>query len=229
VYHDVDYLPEIYDIFDHTFKILVQMAKANYLNQIRKRMDDIQQEYTALSEAYQLLSSASGTRGKKATLPGLGEAIVSTVSKSKRKPGRPGRPAGAKSKAGSKKPGPKPSAAAPKKAGRPAGRPAKSGNAKSAKSGGRRNKNISGKIVEIVSKANRFTTNSNITDKIVSLYPGKDRAELGKYISVILANMKARKELSVITVDAKGKKMRSGLWGLPSWFDGNKPKADYLK
>ncbi len=210
------------------------MAKANYLSQIRKRMDDIQQEYSALSEAFQLLSSATGTRGRKPSLPGLGEILAGTTNKVKRRKGKPGRPAGSKSKPGSKKPGPKlvaGSTASPKKAGRPAGRPAGSGKSKSAKSSGdgKRNKNISGRIVEIVGKANRFTTNSNITDKIVTLYPGKDRAELGKYISVILANMKARKELGVITTDSKGNKMRSGLWGLPSWFDGSKPKAEYLK
>jgi hypothetical protein len=68
-----------------------------------------------------------------------------------------------------------------------------------------------------------------ITDKLTGLYPGKSRSDLGKYISVILANMKARKELSVLTQDAKGNKMRSGLWGLPTWFEGTKPKAEYLK
>jgi hypothetical protein len=52
---------------------------------------------------------------------------------------------------------------------------------------------------------------------------------LGKYISVILANMKSRKELAVVTQDAKGNKMRSGLWGLPTWFEGAKPKVEFLK
>jgi hypothetical protein len=41
--------------------------------------------------------------------------------------------------------------------------------------------------------------------------------------------MKARKELAVVTQDSKGNKMRSGLWGLPTWFDGTKPKAEFLK
>ena len=84
-------------------------------------------------------------------------------------------------------------------------------------------------VVAFVSKNSRFTTNSVITDKLSTLYPGKSRADLGKYISVILSNMKARKELAVVTQDAKGNKMRSGLWGLPTWFDGSKPKVEFLK
>ncbi|MBX7050853.1 MAG: hypothetical protein K1X54_02345 [Flavobacteriales bacterium] len=185
------------------------MAKANYLGQIRKRMDSLRKEYSALTEAYTLLSSASGTRGRKAAIPSL-EALVSVASVTN------GRKAGKKTKGTGKRgrPALKPKAA--KSVGRPSGKR-------------RRNGNISTKIVDIVTKNNRFTTNSVITDKLVSLYPGKDRAELGKYISVILANMKARKELVVLTTDAQGKKMRSGLWGLPSWVEGNKPKATYLK
>ncbi|MFN5295046.1 MAG: hypothetical protein ACK5BL_05905, partial [Flavobacteriales bacterium] len=70
---------------------------------------------------------------------------------------------------------------------------------------------------------------SVITDKLAGLYPGKSRSDLGKYISVILANMKSRKELAVVTQDAKGNKMRSGLWGLPNWFEGSKPKTEFLK
>jgi hypothetical protein len=233
------------------------MAKANYLGQIRKRMDDLQKEFSALTEAYSLLSSASGTRGRKAILPSLSDLVDSTAVKPGKKagrpakPGRPGRPAGSKSKPGSKKPGPKPKTddapSKPVKSGRKPGRPAGKVAAKAvAKPAGKRGRpagkssgaskgkrsrigNISGKIIDIVAKGNRFTTNSVITDKLVPLYPGKDRADLGKYISVILANMKARKELIVITVDAKGNKMRSGLWGLPTWFDGGKPKNEFLK
>ena len=81
----------------------------------------------------------------------------------------------------------------------------------------------------MVGKSGRFMTNSQITDRLAALYPNKSRSDLGKYISVILANMKARKELSVVTVDEKGNKMRSGLWGLTTWFDGSKPKNEFLK
>jgi len=89
--------------------------------------------------------------------------------------------------------------------------------------------NLAEKIQDLVSKTGRFTTNAVITDKLATLYPGKTRSDLGKYISVILANMKARKELAVVTQDAKGNKMRSGLWGLPSWFEGTNPKVEFLK
>lgn len=104
---------------------------------------------------------------------------------------------------------------------------------KPSKSGGTEKRSripdLAEKIQDMVAKTGRFTTNSVITDKLSSLYPGKSRSDLGKYISVILANMKARKELSVVTHDAKGNKMRSGLWGLPTWFEGVKPKAEFLK
>lgn len=228
------------------------MAKANYLSQIRKRMDDLQKEFNALSEAHQLLSAATGTRGRKANLPTLGELVNSIQPKAKKKSstGRPGRPPGSRSKPGSKKPGPKSKVskvktsskvAVSKAETKVAAVVAKSGRKKSkaskkqakAKSagGGKRKRiaNVSGKITDIVAKANRFTTNSYITDKLVSLYPEKSRADLGKYISVILANMKSRKELLVLITDSNGNKMRSGLWGLPSWFDGNKPKTEFLK
>lgn len=243
------------------------MAKAIYLAQIRKRMESMQKEYNALSEAYQILQAVGSTRGRKAKIPNLQEMLGSEV---KVKTGRRGRPPGAKNKPGAKKPGPKPknsklssskvvtNAPEPKQAAVKAIISAKdSVSSKSAvskqkkskaakksvkpsvklskkpasKKSGKRNRipNLAEKIQDIVSKNARFTTNSVITDKLASLYPGKSRSDLGKYISVILANMKSRKELSVVTQDAKGNKMRSGLWGLPSWFEGTKPKSEFLK
>ncbi|MFM9004945.1 MAG: hypothetical protein ACKOSR_05510 [Flavobacteriales bacterium] len=244
------------------------MAKAIYLAQIRKRMESMQKEYNALSEAYQILQAAGSTRGRKAKIPTLHEMLGADVKV--KKTGKRGRPPGAKNNPGAKKPGPKPKnkkasavkaaaivteikqavskSVAPsksaisvkpsvakakkakvvaKKAAKPSAKVAKKNTKKSSK----RNRipNLAGKIQDIVSKNARFTTNSVITDKLASLYPGKSRSDLGKYISVILANMKSRKELSVVTQDAKGNKMRSGLWGLPTWFDGTKPKAEFLK
>lgn len=203
------------------------MAKSNYLAQIKSRMSQLQKEYNALTEAYQLLSSASGVRGRKAAIPSLGE-LASSPSAPKKK-GKRGRPAGAKKKAAGKAS----KVASPKAAKRKVGRPKAVKSAKVVKAGktGKRSRipNLSSKIQEMVSKSGRFMTNSQITDRLASLYPSKSRADLGKYISVILANMKARKELSVVTVDEKGNKMRSGLWGLTNWFDGQKPKGEYLK
>lgn len=198
------------------------MAKAKYLGQIKQRIDQIKKEYAALSQAYELLSSAGGTRGRKAAIPSL-EEVVSQISAAPAAKGKRGRP--------SKKAAP---VKAKGKRGRPAGKASKSAvkvpKPAVAKKGKRaRNANLSSTIREIVAKNGRFTTSSQITDKVSSMYPGKDRSELGKYISVILANMKKRRELSVITVDDKGNKMRSGLWGLPTWFDGQKPKSDYIK
>lgn len=247
------------------------MAKAIYLAQIRTRMESIQKEYNALSEAYQILQRVGSSRGRKAKIPTLQEMLGAEV---KVKTGKRGRPPGAKNKPGAKKPGPKPQSVKPsdtmvvaeakvqadakkqgmkprkvkatkpakasapkaKKAVKPSAKkiakPATKGAVKpAANNAGKRNRipNLAEKIQEIVSKNARFTTNSVITDKLAGLYPGKSRSDLGKYISVILANMKSRKELAVVTQDAKGNKMRSGLWGLPTWFEGAKPKVEFLK
>ncbi len=228
------------------------MAKTNYLVQIKQRMVEIQKEFNALTEAYQLLSSAGATRGRKAKLPSLSEIASETVvAAAPKKKGKKGRPAGSKNKAKGAKRGPKPSVKAAVNKPAPAEMPAKSKAAKSAKpakaakkvksakpvkaakatKSGKRSRipNLSNKIQEMVGKSGRFMTNSQITDRLASLYPSKSRSDLGKYISVILANMKSRKELAVVTIDAKGNKMRSGLWGLTSWFDGGKPKNEFLK
>jgi hypothetical protein len=205
------------------------MAKANYLAQIKSRMDQIQKEFGALSEAYQLLSSAGSARGRKATLTTLSEVMTpSSSSATPKKKGKRGRPAGAKNK--EKAAAKMPKAAKPAKASKPAKAPKAAKPAKAGKTGKRsRIPNLSVKIQEMVGKSGRFMTNSQITDRLAALYPNKSRSDLGKYISVILANMKARKELSVVTVDEKGNKMRSGLWGLTTWFDGSKPKNEFLK
>jgi len=260
----------------HTFATInnYRMAKAIYLAQIRNRMESIQKEYSALSEAYQILQHVGSARGRKAKIPTLQEMLGAEV---KVKTGKRGRPPGAKNKPGAKKPGPKPQivmspdtmvvaeakvqanakkhgmkpakvrainpvkaekASAPKakKVVKPSVKKTAKPTAKvavkpAAKNSGKRNRipNLAEKIQEIVSKNARFTTNSVITDKLAGLYPGKSRSDLGKYISVILANMKSRKELAVVTQDAKGNKMRSGLWGLPTWFEGAKPKVEFLK
>jgi hypothetical protein len=262
------------------------MAKAIYLAQIRNRMESIQKEYNALSEACQILQRVGSARGRKAKIPTLQDMLGAEL---KVKTGKRGRPPGAKNKPGAKKPGPKPKASkitevvtkeiqnnksnSPKPLSAKRGRPAKASKTVSAskevkvakskvaplpvakdkkpavkaavkpkpaakivskakgRKPGKRNRipNLAKKIQEIVGKNSRFTTNSVITDKLAGLYPGKSRSDLGKYISVILANMKARKELAVVTQDAKGNKMRSGLWGLPTWFDGTKPKSEFLK
>ncbi|MFM7310932.1 MAG: hypothetical protein ACKOZY_10020 [Flavobacteriales bacterium] len=210
--------------------------KVNYLVLIRQRMEGIRKEYTALKEAYAMLEVAASVRGRKVTLPNLDDAMEAPI--------KPGRPAKAKEKYT----GPKRSPGRPKKVTTKAATPAKTKKVAKAvkaekpaktkklvapklKPGKKRTRipNLAGHIQELVAKHGRFTTNAQITDKLAVMYPGKSRPELGKYISVILANMKSRKELAVVTVDAKGNKMRSGLWGLTTWFDGNKPKAEFLK
>jgi hypothetical protein len=208
------------------------MAKqVNYLVLIRQRMESIRKEYAALKEAYVMLESAAALRGRKVAIPNLDEVTGA--------PKKPGRPAKVKVKAGKRSPGrprklvegadAKQKATKPKKASKPAS--AKKLVAPKLKPGKKRTRipNLAEHIQELVAKHGRFTTNAQITDKLAVMYPGKSRSDLGKYISVILANMKTRKELGVVTVDAKGNKMRSGLWGLMTWFDGNKPKSEFLK
>jgi hypothetical protein len=71
------------------------MAKAIYLDLIRKRMDSMQKEYNALSEAYRILMSAGSTRGRKAKIPTLDQMLAGEV---RVKTGKRGRPPGAKNK-----------------------------------------------------------------------------------------------------------------------------------
>lgn len=89
--------------------------------------------------------------------------------------------------------------------------------------------NLAGRISDIIKTSNRFVTNAEITDKLASTYPSKDRNQLSKYLSVVLSQMKGRKEAAVIVKDHKGNRMRSGLWGLPNWFENGRPKNEYLK
>jgi hypothetical protein len=81
------------------------MANANFINQIRQHMDQLQREYAALSEAYRILIASGGGRGRRPSIPSLnmGDGSFPVV-----RTGRRGRPPGAKNKPGYKKPGPKP-------------------------------------------------------------------------------------------------------------------------
>jgi hypothetical protein len=204
------------------------MANANFLNQIRAHMEQLQREFNALSEAYRILSVSGAGRGRKAILPTLS---VSSDGTTVVRTGKRGRPPGAKNKPGYKKPGPKTNKLEEAKQEKKTGKPAK-GNAKrqaNKKKGRSRVPNLSGMIHDIISKGGRFTSNAQITDQIVSYYPDKSRADLGKYISVILSIMKSKKQLGAITEDAKGNRLKSGLWGLSNWFDNGKPKSQYMK
>lgn len=89
--------------------------------------------------------------------------------------------------------------------------------------------NLAGRIREIMKEHNRFITNAEITDKLADTYPSKDKVQLSKYLSVVMSQMKGRKEAAVIVKDHKGNRMRSGLWGLPNWFENGKPKNEFLK
>jgi hypothetical protein len=216
-------------------QIKIMAKQVNYLVLIRQRMESIRKEYAALKDAYVMLESAASLRGRKVVIPNLDEVTGA--------PKKPGRPAKVKVKAGKRSPGrprklvegadAKQKATKPKKESKKAAKPAAAKKlvAPKLKPGKKRTRipNLAEHIQELVAKHGRFTTNAQITDKLAVMYPGKSRSDLGKYISVILANMKTRKELGVVTVDAKGNKMRSGLWGLMTWFDGNKPKSEFLK
>lgn len=191
-----------------------------------KKSNTSSKEMAALGKDLQLFIEvaqriAKATNGKTADklIKALSTAPAATTAKAAPsapvKKGKRGRPAGSKNAATAKKTGPK---TGPKKAAKKT-------------SGGKRRRigNLSERIIEILTKSNRFMTNSQITDKLVALYPDKDRSYLGKYMSVILSIAKNKKQLSSITKDKKGNKLRSSLWGLPTWFDGNNPKADHLK
>jgi len=266
------------------------MAKNNFLVLIRKRIEEIHKEYSALRTAYDTLEKVAGLRGRKVSIPELSDLLATDKSEKQPKKGKRGRPRKypiteninsinetkkAKGKRGRKKliktslinegsglnttsketSKGKEKSASNKASKRPVGRPklikvvdkldkknkSKSASApkakKSAKKSSKRNQksprtrvpNLASRITDIIKVANRFVTNAEITDKLSSTYPSKDKAQLSKYLSVVMAQMKGRKEAGVVVKDNKGKRMRSGLWGLPNWFENGKPKNEYLK
>lgn len=266
------------------------MAKNNFLVLIRKRIEEIHKEYSALRSAYDTLEKVAGLRGRKVSIPELSELIESEKSSKPVKKGKRGRPRKVsitesikptnevkkpKGKRGRKKLLKSISTnetsgiikkekeniksknkSAEKTSKKPVGRPKlnkenkksdsepkttrnnSSSVSKKAAKIPRKSKqkaprtrvpNLAGRITDIIKAANRFVTNSEITDKLASTYPSKDKAQLSKYLSVVMAQMKGRKEASVVVKDHKGKRMRSGLWGLPNWFENGKPKNEYLK
>lgn len=166
----------------------------------------------------------AGTGKKKAASKGTGKrgrpAKNDKAPVAKKGTGKRGRPPGTKNKPGAKKTGPKSSNAT--------STPVKS---KPVKKNSKRNRvpNLSGKIVELIKDSKKFVSNSHITDQLLALYPGKDRGYMGKYISVILSNMRVKKVLGNVTADAKGTRLPSALWGLSEWFDGKAPRAEYMK
>jgi len=265
------------------------MAKNNFLVLIRKRIEEIHKEYSALRNAYETLEKVAGLRGRKVSIPELTDLIKSEKSSKPVKKGKRGRPRKVsisesiaptneskkpKGKRGRKKLiksiATKDASSISKKeketikskikstektSKKPVGRPrlnkeikksestpkatnnissaskkAPKNSRKSGKKGPRtRVPNLASRITEIIKTANRFVTNAEITDKLASTYPSKDKAQLSKYLSVVMAQMKGRKEAGVVVKDHKGKRMRSGLWGLPNWFENGKPKNEFLK
>ena len=265
------------------------MAKNNFLVLIRKRIEEIHKEYSALRTAYDTLEKVSGLRGRKVSIPELSDLLENNKPEKQPKKGKRGRPRKnpfteiknstnetekPKGKRGRKKvikstlnkeggliatakdtSKIKEKSLSNKSGKRPIGRPklikevkkidkknkSKTASAseakKSVKGSSKRTQktprtrvpNLASRITEIIKASNRFVTNAEITDKLASTYPSKDKAQLSKYLSVVMAQMKGRKEAGVIVKDHQGKRMRSGLWGLPNWFENGKPKNEYLK
>lgn len=190
------------------------MAKKS--NTSSKEMAALGKDLQLFIEVAQRIAKATNGKSADKLIKALNAApTASAAPAAPAKKGKRGRPPGSKNAPNAKKTGPK---TGPKKVVKKA-------------AGGKRRRigNLSERIIEILTKSNRFMTNSQITDKLVALYPDKDRSYLGKYMSVILSIAKNKKQLSSITKDKKGNKLRSSLWGLPTWFDGNHPKADHLK
>lgn len=187
-----------------------------------KDVAGLQRDLQALVDAANRISKATTGKGGNALVKALTAVKTAAPAAPQAKRG-PGRPPLNKSKVAAKatKPG-----KAAKKAAKKA-TPKKQGGR--GKRDGQRVGDLAGRIVEYITKSNRFVTNAQITDRLVALYPNKDRSYLGKYMSVILSIMKGKKQLSSITKDRSGKKLRSSLWGLPQWFDGNSPKQEYLR
>jgi Holliday junction resolvase RusA-like endonuclease len=227
-----------YNIIFAANQFLSIMANIKVLDDIRKEMSKLEKEYKALTEAYNLIASSAGQPAApksnlSAALSKVSAAPKAPAAKAKKvaqakKEVKPKKAAKAVKPIKVKAPAKAPVKAALKVVAKKAPKKAVK---KSAAKGEKRGRvgNLSSLIQDTISKAGRYMTNAQITDKIVSKYPGKDRSDLGKYISVILAIMKGKKLLACVTVDSQGNRMRSGLWGLPGWFDGAKPKSEYMK
>ncbi|MDZ4751025.1 MAG: hypothetical protein SGI87_05370 [Flavobacteriales bacterium] len=192
------------------------MTNRDMLNEIRNEIEKRRKELAALESAAAVLSgsgeassvrSASAPAGKKrGRKPGQKSAYVAksqstAVSAPKKR--------GPKPKAKKARKGP-----APKK-----GKPL----------AGQRVDNVNGKILDGLKAAGKMMNNSEIANGLAHYYPQKEKIQLNKYASILLNQLMHDKKVKRTNVDLQGKKLPSYYWGLPNWFDGEKPKAQYMR
>lgn len=179
------------------------MANSKLLSELRAHLTKLENDYNALSQAYNLIASAEGVSGKALKLSGL-KGILSggTVKTGKR--GRPRLEA-------------------------PVTGRVRVGSNIDPKTGKRRRvTGLTTAIQEALKKHGKLMTNSELTNKLASSYPAKTKPELSRYLSIILSNMKAEGIINSHKFDKQGKPTRHGYWGLANWFDGHKPKSNYM-
>ncbi|MFN0030797.1 MAG: hypothetical protein ACKVOR_01410 [Flavobacteriales bacterium] len=222
----------------------------NVTDLIKVEMAKLKKQYDALEQALRVLQGGSSSASAKTKTSGEAKVKPTTKTGKKRgrKPGKKAENAGAKvvvpvakvskkkkSKAVAKpaaetsvksaaKPNVSASPAAPAKAvGRPKGK--KKREAKRANRG----INLPSAIVEYITKANRFVVNSELSKEFHSFYPEKSEKDFSKYISVILSIAKSGKKINATDKDRNGETGKANYWGLPTWFDGGNPKAEFYK
>jgi len=185
------------------------MANSRLLNDIQSHLSKLEQEYNALSQAYQIIAASESDSGKAPKISNLKSLIGSTGTGKKR--------------------GRKPGSTNAAKAAKDTGRVRKGSNIDPETGKRRRVPGLSGVIQETLKKQGKFMTNTEITNKLSSNYPAKTKPELSRYLSIILSNMKADGTLNSYKFDKQGNPTRHGYWGLANWFDGTKPKSEFGK
>jgi len=83
-------------------------------------------------------------------------------------------------------------------------------------------------IVQLFKKENRLLKTKEIVNL---LYPSIDEATLSEYVitvSGVLTGLRRRKKIKQSKEDKKGNG-KGHFYGLPDWFNGDKPKQEYMK
>jgi hypothetical protein len=89
--------------------------------------------------------------------------------------------------------------------------------------------NVNGKILDGMKAAGKMMNNAEIASGLAAYYPQKTKIQVNKYASILLNQLMNDKKVKRTHLDLQGKKLSSYYWGLPNWFDGDKPKGQYMR
>jgi hypothetical protein len=185
----------------------------------REMLEEIHNEIKRRRKELEALENAASV------LAGLGERSSLYAPTGKKRGPKPG-----------KKRGPKPSSEASDKVYKKRGpkpgkkRGPKPGGAKKGKPvAGKRVDNVNGKILDGMKAAGKMMNNAEIASGLAAYYPQKTKIQVNKYASILLNQLMNDKKVKRTHLDLQGKKLSSYYWGLPNWFDGDKPKGQYMR